>query len=239
MRLDKYLSKALQISRSDAEVKIKSGKVLVNGEVTRQKQYPVKEELDIIIYNGNKITYREFVYFMMNKPSGVVSAVRDSDDKTVVDLIQERKDVFPVGRLDKDVEGLLILTNNGKLAHHLTSPKHEVKKRYYVQTKNPLSEKDIISFHIGLMIRDGDNHLFQTKPALLEIVDDNSCYVTITEGKFHQVKRMFVAIENEVVYLKRVAMGNLKLDVELPLGMYRSLNDEEIFILKTMSNFKI
>lgn len=239
MRLDKYISKALQLSRADAIKMIQAGKITVNDMIIKKKDHPVIEEKDQIKYNNELIEYRKFEYFMLNKPQGVVSAVTDDRDSTVVDLIKERKDIYPVGRLDKDVEGLLLITNNGKLAHLLTSPKHKVIKKYYVRTKNRLVNDDIEKFNTGFEIKDGNEELFKTMPALLEIIDEYSCYLSIHEGKFHQVKRMFLANDNEVLYLKRVAMGNIELDNNLKLGQYRNLNDQEIKAIKEMVDLEI
>ena len=237
MRLDRYLSKAMQVSRAEAIELIKSNSIEVNGKIIKQKQLHINEDSDIIAYNGIELDYHEFVYYMLNKPAGVVSAVVDDKDKTVLDLVSVRKGVFPVGRLDKDVEGLLILTNNGSLAHALTSPKYEVVKTYYVQTSVELKDEDIISFENGVEIRDGNNSPFITKPAKLEIISEKECYVSISEGKFHQVKRMFLAINNSVEYMKRVAMGGITLDSTLALGDFRPLRKQEVKILKETSNF--
>jgi 16S rRNA pseudouridine516 synthase len=237
MRLDRYLSKALQVSRAEAIEIIKNNNIEVNGLVIKIKQLQIQEDSDIIAYNGVKLDYHEFVYYMLNKPAGVVSAVVDNRDKTVVDLVPAQKGIFPVGRLDKDVEGLLILTNNGSLGHALTSPKHEVVKRYYVQTSGELKDEDITAFENGVEINDGNNIPFITKPAKLEILNDKECYISISEGKFHQVKRMFIAINNSVEYLKRVAMGGVKLDPTLATGDFRPLTIQEIKTLKETSNF--
>ena len=236
MRLDKYLSKAINVSRSDAQAIIKKGHVKVNHEIVSKKDFYINEDIDIIYYQEEKLEYHEFVYLMLNKPQGVVSAVVDNKDKTVVDLIKERKDVFPVGRLDKDTEGLLILTNNGSLAHTLTSPKNMVVKKYYVELQNDLKSDGIIAFKEGLTITDGKSETFVTKPAILEVITNNSCYVSITEGKFHQIKKMFHACNNEVLYLQRIAMGNINLDDQLKVGEYRYLTNEEVILLKESQN---
>lgn len=186
--------------------------------------------------NGEKLEYEEFVYLMLNKPSGVVSATYDNKDKTVIDLIKDYKhlDLFPFGRLDKDSEGLLIISNDGKLAHELLSPKKHVDKKYYVEVLGRVTSEDIESFKNGIML-DGE----LCKSALLEIIksDDISyCYVTISEGKYHQVKRMFESVNKKVTYLKRVTFGNLKLDENLKLGEYRKLTEQEINLLKEKDN---
>lgn len=237
MRLDKYLSKALNISRSDALEIIKKGLINVNNVVIKKKDFYINEDIDNVSYQGQKLDYHEFVYIMLNKPQGVVSAVSDEKDQTVVDLIKERKDIFPVGRLDKDTEGLLILTNNGTLQHRLTSPKHDVIKKYFVKVAKDITDATIDSFKNGLYITDGKGENFLTKPAVLEKITRDSCYVSITEGKFHQIKKMFLACQNEVTYLKRIAMGPLVLDENLKVGEYRYLTNEEILILKANSQF--
>nr|WP_276939592.1 16S rRNA pseudouridine(516) synthase [Helcococcus sueciensis] len=168
---------------------------------------------------------------MLNKPQGVISATKDYS-KTVIDLLEEKyqnKDIFPVGRLDKDTEGFLLLTNDGKLAHELLSPKKKVNKKYFARVEKGLKKEDIQVFENGVYL-DKENYL--TKPAKLEILSDNEAYITIQEGKYHQVKRMFHAVDNSVIYLKRISMGELSLDENLKLGEYRELTDEEINLLK-------
>lgn len=232
MRLDKYLSKALDLSRNEVRQLIQKGNIKVNEMVIRKKDFYIDEDTDLIYYNDKLLEYREFVYYMLNKPAGYICATVDKVNKTVVELIDEKKEIFPVGRLDKDTEGLLILTNDGEFAHRLTSPRNKVFKKYYVKSKEIVSEEDKVRFENGLEIKDGDGESFITDPAKLEKISDFEYYVYITEGKFHQVKRMFYAINNEVLYLKRVAMGNLVLDESLEVGEYRHLTNEEILLLK-------
>lgn len=232
MRLDKYLAKALNVTRSQALIYINDGKIKVNNSIIKRKDFVINEDIDIVYLENEKIVYRAFVYIMLNKPSGVVSAVKDNIFQTVVDIIKERKDIFPVGRLDKDTEGLLLLTNDGKLTHKLTGPKFHVEKKYFVITKEKIEKEVIEIFSKGLEIRNGSGNLFVTKPAKLELINDTSCYVTINEGKYHQIKNMFLKINNEVKYLKRISMGNLTLDINLKPGEYRYLNDEEIIEIK-------
>lgn len=167
----------------------------------------------------------EFAYFMLNKPAGVISATEDAMQDTVLDFFKEEpyKNLYPVGRLDKDTEGLLLITNDGDLGHRLLSPKKHVPKTYYVGLAHGLSQSDIDALERGIDI--GEKKL--TLPAKVEIVEENAVYITITEGKFHQVKRMFEAVNNQVVYLKRVSMGSLHLDKSLRPGEYRSLTQEE------------
>lgn len=236
MRLDKFISHVLNVTRANAIDVIKDGKVEVNGKVVKKKDFFINEEIDKISYLDKLIKYRKFIYFMLNKPQGVVSAVRDKKDKTVIDLIVERKDIFPVGRLDKDTEGLLILTNNGSLAHKLTSPKYDCIKKYYVESIKDFTKEEMISFCQGLVITDQNNELFLTKKANIEYISERKYFVYITEGKFHQIKKMFIALDNEVVFLKRVSHGSISLDNSLLPGQYRELTDEEVILLKEMYN---
>ena len=232
MRLDNFLNKALSVSRSEASKIIKDKKIIVNEKIVTKKDTYIDEQKDIIKYNGEIITYKEFIYIMLNKPKGYLSATKDGKEKTVIDLIDIKRDIFPVGRLDKDTEGLLLLTNNGKYAHYLTSPNHHVEKKYYVELEKDIKPEDIILFCEGLEIRDGKDELYMTKPAKLDVITNNSCYVYITEGKFHQIKRMFEKLDNKVTYLKRVKFGEIKLDETLDLGQYRELTEEEIKLFK-------
>lgn len=230
IRLDKFLADRTEFSRSQIKQKLKNGVVTVNGELIYSAEYKVNIESDEVSFEGNVLNSSKYFYYMLNKPAGVVSATVDNNDKTVVSLLPEnlRKDIFPVGRLDKDTEGLLLLTNDGALAHELLSPKKHVDKTYFVTLDHPADSEDVLRFKEGLDI--GEDKL--TLPAELELLDGNDCQVTIREGKFHQIKRMFKACGNEVVYLKRLSMGSLKLDESLALGEYRELNDEEINSLK-------
>lgn len=184
---------------------------------------------------GEKIEYKEYIYLMMNKPAGVISATEDVREKTVIDLLEMEDAVyepFPVGRLDKDTVGLLLLTNDGGLAHQLLSPKKHVPKTYYALVDGTVTEEDKKAFSAGIMLDDG----YVTKPAQLNILRcgeiRSEIELTITEGKFHQVKRMFEAVGKTVVYLKRLSMGPIKLDEDLAEGEYRELTDEEIDLLK-------
>ena len=231
MRLDKYIKHTLCINRTDAVSLIKNKQILVNN-VSTNKDYDVKDG-DVITYNGVRIIYKEYYYYMLNKPSGYISSTVEKEGKPVTELIKERNDLFPVGRLDKDTEGLLILTNDGDLAHKLTSPKHEVEKKYYVESKYNIRKENIESFSEGVEIT-VDGSSYKCLPARLEIIEDGKSYVYIKEGKFHQVKLMFKTISNEVLYLKRVAIGNLNLDKDLEVGSYRELNDDEIAYLKSV-----
>ncbi len=234
-RIDKIISNSLPYSRSQVRELIKKKKVIVNDVVIKSSDEKINPETDIVIVDGNMLKYSEFVYYMLNKPAGVVSATNDNTCKTVLELINEpkTKDLFPVGRLDKDTEGLLLITNDGDLSHSLLSPKKHVNKTYYVETDDIITDEMIIKLENGLDI--GDEKL--TLPAKAEVIKDNnhntsSAYLTITEGRFHQVKRMFKAVGREVVYLKRISMGSLKLDESLPKGSYRELTEIEISLLR-------
>lgn len=230
MRLDKYLCDLNIASRKELKKIIKSGCVTVNGKTVYDSAFHVSELTDIISYNGRALAYNKFVYYMLNKPSGVVSATQDNIDTTVVDLLKKEniKNLFPVGRLDKDTTGLLILTNDGELAHKLTSPSHHVSKKYYVKIEHSLSDSDICRLESGIELT-GDGI---TKPAKVETISESEIYLTITEGKYHQVKRMLAAVGNQVIALKRISMGKLILDPDLSEGCYRLLSNNEIEILK-------
>ncbi len=232
MRLDNFITKALGVSRSDATKLIKNKQIIVNDKRAIKKDMYIDEQKDVIKYNNEVLTYKEFVYIMLNKPKGYLSATIDSKDKTVLDLIDIKREIFPVGRLDKDTEGLMLLTNNGKYAHMLTSPNYHVEKKYYVELAQNINEEDIVLFCNGLQVRDGKDELYTTKQAKLDKITNNTCYVYITEGKFHQIKRMFEKINNQVVYLKRVKFGDIELDPNLELGKYRELTEDEIKLFK-------
>ncbi|TAA69782.1 pseudouridine synthase [Planococcus salinarum] len=234
MRIDKFLSNMGFGSRKDVKILLKSKTVEVNGEVIRDAKQHVDEVADTVTVAGEEVEYAEFIYLMMNKPPGVISATEDKYDETVIDLLGEGErhfEPFPVGRLDKDTEGLLLLTNDGKLAHELLSPKKHVAKTYYARIEGHVTEEDGEAFKSGVVLDDG----YQTKEAFLKILQsgaESEIELTITEGKFHQVKRMFESVGKEVVYLKRLSMGSLELDPELDLGEYRYLTEEELTGLK-------
>ncbi|WP_226036372.1 pseudouridine synthase [Aquibacillus saliphilus] len=229
MRIDKLLSNMGYGSRKEVKNLLKKGAVRKGDELIKNSQSHVDPKQDIIKVYGELVEYKEYVYLMMNKPPGYISATEDARDQTVVDLLEPEDvvfDPFPVGRLDKDTEGLLLLTNDGKLAHQLLSPKKKVGKTYYAKISGRVSNEDIILFEQGVTLEDG----YVTKPAELKILtrgEISEIEVTITEGKFHQVKRMFQSVGKEVIYLKRLTMGSLTLDTELQLGEYRELSDEE------------
>lgn len=232
MRLDKFLTEMNIDTRSKVKALISKGVVKVNGVVIKDAGYKINTETDIVTVRDSVIEYKAFEYYMLNKPAGVVSATEDNRDTTVMDLIKDktRKDLFPVGRLDKDTEGLLLITNDGELSHRLLSPKKHVDKTYLVVTDNMLSVENAKKLETGVDI--GENKL--TLPAQISILEDkeNQCLITIHEGKFHQVKRMFKAVGLNVIYLKRLGMGSLHLDESLRVGEYRKLTEEEINSLK-------
>lgn len=231
MRLDKFLGSCGLGTRKQIKEFIKNGMVTVDSVIATKPEQAVDPAVNEILFSGESLTenYKEFRYYLLNKPQGVVSATRDNHDTTVLDLIDEGfdKNLAPVGRLDKDTEGLLIITNDGKLSHRLLSPKKHVEKEYEVHTKNPLSEADIKKLEEGVDI--GDDK--PTLPAKA-FIEGDTLHLIIHEGRFHQVKRMLEAVGNEVVFLKRIRMGKLLLDPDLEPGQYRELTDEELKSLK-------
>lgn len=230
MRLDKYLTNLGIGSRTQVKELIKKGKIKVNNEIIKKPEIHIDENKDNVQFEGLDLDYNKFYYYMLNKPAGVLTAVSDNNCKTVLDLLNvtPKKGLFPVGRLDKDTEGLLIITNNGPLSHDLLSPNKHVDKTYYVELNGSLVESDVKLFENGLDI--GEKNL--TKPAKLEIIEDGTkAYITITEGKYHQVKRMFASIGLTVTYLKRMSMGPISLDETLKPGEYRKLTEKEVKLL--------
>lgn len=235
MRLDKFLVEMGAGSRSEVKKQISKGLVLVNGIVVRKPEMKIQEQEDVVMFSGKEYRYEAFVYYMLHKPAGVISATEDRKDKTVLDLIPDKKrpDIFPVGRLDKDTEGLLLLTNDGQLAHRLLSPKKHVDKTYEARISGIVTEEDIREFRTGLDI--GDEK--PTLPANLEILytdptkTESYVSIVIREGRFHQIKRMFEAVGKEVLYLKRIRMGSLVLDTKLLKGESRELTPEEVKML--------
>ena len=232
MRLDKFLVACAVGSRTEVKNFLKTGRVTVNGKKEKSAKLQIDEETDEICFDGEKLDYEEFVYYMMNKPQGVISATEDPRHKTVLDLMDDyarAKEVFPVGRLDIDTHGLLLLTNDGKLAHALLSPKRHVDKTYLAQVDGIMTDEDIETFAQGIPLKD-----FTCQPAKLELVsidrekDQSLVRVTIAEGKFHQVKRMVAYCGKEVVDLQRLTMGTLTLDEDLKRGEWRRLSKEEL-----------
>lgn len=230
LRIDKILSNVGYGSRAEIKKYCKYGIISVNGQVVNNPGLQVDPENDEIIFDGEKVNYREFVYIMLNKPGGYISATYDKFDPIVLDLIDSSYLVFepfPVGRLDKDTEGLLVLTNDGQLSHRVLSPKKHVPKTYYAKVEGVVTNDDILAFEKGVVLDDG----YETMPSQLKILKSDEISeieLTIYEGKFHQVKRMFESVGKKVVYLKRLSMGNLKLDESLALGEYRELTIDEI-----------
>lgn len=229
IRLDKYLADMSIGTRTEVKKLIRQGKVAVDGLIVKNPDIKVDTDTQNVTYNGIAVTYETYEYYMLNKPAGVISATSDKTEKTVLDLIdsKKRKDLFPVGRLDKDTEGLLLITNDGELAHRLLSPKKHVDKLYYAKVEGIVGMEDIDAFAKGLDIGEGEH----TKPAKLIVLKSDvisEIELTIQEGKFHQVKRMFEAVGKKVIYLKRLEMGTLKLDEGLALGEYRPLTQKEI-----------
>ena len=236
MRLDKFLANSGVGTRKEVKELLKKRLIKVNDEIVKDGKIHVNENEDTVKYKDEIISYKKFVYIMLNKPNGVISATEDKVHKTVIDLLGDEYrtfEVFPVGRLDIDTEGLLLLTNDGVLSHNLLSPNKHVDKKYYVELEKLLTKMDIDKLEKGVELKD-----FTTKDAKVEIIENGGesdkirAYITISEGKFHQVKRMFKAVGNEVKYLKRVKMGTLSLDENLKLGEYRELTEDELTKLK-------
>lgn len=230
MRLDKFLCEMNIGTRSQVKDYLKKGLVTVNGQVIKAADYKVAEHTDNITFGGKELSFKPFHYYMLNKPSGVVSATEDNTSKTVLELLPPtlRKGIFPMGRLDKDTEGLLLLTDDGRLSHALLSPKKHVDKTYLVDLEAPLSPADILALEEGVDI--GEKK--KTLPAMVEPLSDKQILLTIREGKFHQVKRMLHAVGNGVRSLKRISFGGISLDNQLASGAYRELTPEEIQLLK-------
>ncbi len=235
-RLDKILANMGYGSRKDVKRLIKDGRVKVNDNIVFNSDFKVNPYDDHILLDNDKINYRKYIYLMMNKPKGVVSSTDDPNSNTVIDMLDDKYLVykpFPVGRLDKDTEGLLLISNDGKLAHELLSPKKRVNKKYYAEVDGYVEEDHIELFKKGIILDDG----YKTLPSQLKIISSgvvSKVYLTIQEGKFHQVKRMFQSIGMKVLYLKRISMGSLVLDNDLALGQVRELTEEEISLLKNI-----
>lgn len=225
MRLDKFTADALGITRSEATKLIKSGKIFVDGSPEKSGSTQIGEN-SVVEFEGKSLIREEFVYLMMNKPMGYLSATEDKNQKTVLDLLEskyKRCGLFPAGRLDKDTEGFLLLTNDGKLAHNVLSPKKKIGKTYYARLAEPLDENKIYILEQGVDIGG-----YVTMPCKVELLSEKEINITITEGKFHQVKKMLEAVDNAVVYLKRISFAGLDLDEELKLGEYRQLCTKEM-----------
>lgn len=233
-RLDKVLSNFGFGSRKEIKSAVKAGLVTVDGIIAKDSGAYVNPSENVIEMNGERLVYREYIYLMMNKPKGVISATTDTKQKTVFDILPEKYkcfDLFPAGRLDIDTEGLVLMTNDGQLAHEILSPKKHVTKQYYALVSGIVDNSDVEAFEKGVVLDDG----YKTLPAQLEIIksgDVSEIKLSIVEGKFHQVKRMFEAVNKKVIYLKRLSMGMLKLDESLGLGESKELSEEDIALLK-------
>ena len=230
-RLDKFLCDLNIGTRSQVKSFIQKGLVTVNNDIIKKPEHKITDT-DVVCYMGKVLSYEEYAYYMLHKPAGIISATEDKFQATVLDYFKEEpcKNLYPVGRLDKDTEGLLLITNDGELGHRLLSPRHHIPKTYYVELEHPINEKEINLLESGIDI--GEKN--PTLPAKIQIVNDKVLYITITEGKFHQIKRMFEAVNNKVLYLKRISMGELALDETLQKGEYRRLTTDEISYLKSL-----
>ena len=232
MRLDKFLVESGLGSRSQVKQLLKKGQVWVNGAAVMSAKTQIDERSDQIVVDGQPLVYEKFVYYLLNKPKGVISATEDDRHRTVLDLLDDtarQKEVFPVGRLDVDTHGLLLLTNNGQLSHAMLSPKRHVDKVYQAQVAGLMDQADVDRFAQGIELKD-----FTCQPAQLEIIERDEgaqtslVHITLSEGKFHQVKRMVLACGKEVIDLQRLSMGPLQLDPSLELGQWRRLTEEEM-----------
>lgn len=226
LRIDKILSNLGYGSRAELKVYCKKGMVKVNDKVISNPGTQVDTDVDKIEFNNEVVNYREFVYIMMNKPDGYLSATFDKRDPIVLDLIDSSYlafEPFPVGRLDKDTTGLMIISDDGDFAHNILSPKKHVTKKYYVELSGDLRDEMVEDFRNGIRLNDGE-----CKSSILEIIDKRSCYVTLTEGRYHQIKRMFGCYGLDVLELKRVRIGNLDLPSDLEIGESRELTDDEL-----------
>ena len=230
MRLDKFLCDTAGFTRTEAKNAVKKGQIAVNGQVQKTADFKVKENTDTVTFQGRPLSYAAFHYYILHKPAGVITATEDKKESTVMDILREEKvkNLFPVGRLDKDTEGLLLITDDGELAHNLLSPKKHVDKEYLVKVRDSISEDDCRKLSEGVDI--GDEK--PTAPAKVERVAEKEILLTISEGRFHQVKRMLQAVGNEVLYLKRLSMGSLRLPKDLEKGAYRPLSEDEIYKIK-------
>lgn len=228
MRIDKFLSNMGIATRTESSKAARQGGILVNGAAVKKADVHIDPEKDVVTYLGRKIEYRKYTYILMNKPDGVVSATEDGRDKTVIDLLPEelqKLNLFPCGRLDKHTLGLVMLTDDGDLAHRLLSPKHHVKKKYYFESKFPLTDDEISYLEKGATLEDG----YITKPSEIELFEDKkSGHITLIEGKYHQIKRMLESVNNKITYLERITFGPLVLDEKLARGEWRFLTENEI-----------
>ena len=234
IRIDKFLGNMGIGTRTEVQRMIRRGEVSVNGEAVRSPKDKIQEESDTVTVNGCPVVYRRHIHLMMNKPAGYVTATMDNLYPTVIDLLDDpfvASKVMPAGRLDVDTEGFVFLTSDGDLNHFVTGPKNHIRKTYYAEVEGVLGESDKEAFERGIQLDDG----YVTKPGKLEITESaekSKCLVTISEGKFHQIKRMFLSLGKKVVYLKRIRMGNLSLDPDLKPGESRELTEEELALIK-------
>ena len=225
LRLDKFLSNMGKASRSESCRLVRQGKVLVNGVPAKKSDLQINPDTDEVVLNGVSVTYKKFTYIMLNKPEGYVSATDDPHEKTVLDLVDpedRRKGLFPCGRLDKNTLGLVILTNDGENAHRLLSPKHHVDKVYRFEALSPISSADVSNLERGVDIGG-----YFTKPCTVHLTGEKAGEITLTEGKYHQIKRMLEAVGNKIIYLERITFGDIKLDNALERGQWRYLTPEE------------
>ncbi len=238
MRLDKFLGLCGCCSRSDAKKAIRGKNIYVNGVVAKTADMQIDQASDKVVYFGKELVYREYNYIMLNKPQGVVSATEDGRDMTVLDLLPDevRNDrMFPCGRLDKNTLGLVLITDNGELAHELLSPKNHVEKKYRFCSELPMSKEQANMFENGLTLEDG----YVTLPAKIELDEDGmGGIITLSEGKYHQIKRMLISLENKITYLERISFGPLVLDTSLQRGEWRYLTPQEEEALKEHKNNK-
>ena len=228
MRLDKFFSSTGTLSRSECQKSLKCCRIAVNGEIVKKGDFKVDPEADVVTLDGNKIIYRKFTYIVVNKPEGVVSATEDSRDKTVIDLLPDnlrKLNLFPCGRLDKDTLGLVILTDDGISAHNALSPKRHVEKKYLFRTADNVSDDDVMAIENGIMLSDG----YVTKPCKIEMLGKDEGYIYLTEGKYHEIKRMFGARKNKIVYLERIKFSEIEIG-DIDRGEWRFMTDEEINI---------
>ena len=232
-RLDKLIASQGKLSRSDVKKMVKSGRVTVDGAVVKSADIKVDADKSVISVDGKALNYKKHIYIMLNKPQGVISASNDKTQKTVVDLVPPelyRDGLFPAGRLDGDTVGFVLITDDGDFAHRILSPKNHIMKTYHATLRSPLTEEDISAFKNGIELSDGTLCL-EAEVRMLEKTDEPIAEVKICEGKYHQVKRMFAALGNKVVYLKRVRMGGLQLDESLEEGQCREITAEELLLL--------
>lgn len=230
-RLDKIIAGTGKYSRREVKELVRQGRVVVDGRLASSPEEKVDADAACLLVDGQSLDCRRYTYLMLHKPAGVLSARVDGRQQTVLDLLPpelRKRDLSPVGRLDKDTEGLLLLTDDGELAHRLLSPKYHVDKRYFARVDGPLDQADVDAFAAGMTLGDG----LMCLPAGLEPLAEGTCIVTLREGKFHQVKRMLAARGAPVLYLKRLSMGPLTLDAELPIGGWRELTAEETASLR-------